>query len=235
MKRFWKSATTEETADGWTVLLDGRPVRTPAKRQVVLPHEAMAQEVATEWDAQTEQVDPATMPMTRSAATCLDRVAPELDAVRQTIAAYGETDLLCYRADHPEALIARQAQAWDPVLAWAASRYDANLNTGAGVMHISQPATATQALAEAVHAEDAWPLTALADLTTISGSLVLALAVRHGHVDARAAWTASRIDEDWNIEQWGEDHDAAQQAARREADFLHAARVLGMLNDEPVP
>ena len=230
MKRFWKEAEVAEQDSGWAVLLDGRPVRTPAKRQVIVPVRLMADQIAGEWAAQDDEVDPLSMPMMRTAATCLDRVEPELDAVHQTIAAYGETDLLCYRADHPEALVARQAASWDPLLSWAARHFGANLNTGAGVMHIPQPGDAIRVLSAAVAAEQAWTLTALADLTTISGSLVLALAVRHGEIPADEAWAVSRIDENWNIEKWGEDHDAAQQAARREADFLHAARVLDILS-----
>ena len=231
MKRFWKAARTEQTADGWTVLLDERPVRTPAKRQVIVPSAGIAERIAAEWDAQDGEVQPLSMPMTRTAATCLDRVAPELEAIRDNLAAYGETDLLCYRADRPEGLVFRQQQAWDPVLDWVADRHGARLEVGAGVMHIAQPAPTLERLRAQVHAMPAWPLTAFADLVTISGSLVLALAVRDRHVDGSSAWAASRIDEQWNIEEWGEDHEAAQQAARREADFLHAAEVLALLSE----
>lgn len=230
MKRIWKEARAVALDGGWTVQLDGRPVRTPAKREVVVPTEEMAQQIAAEWDAQEEQVRPLSMPMTRAAATCLDRVAPEIDVVRDTIAAYGETDLLCYRADFPQPLVKRQAAGWDPVLDWAAARYGARLKVVAGVMHVAQDAGATGALALEVREMPAWPLTCLADLTTISGSLVLGLAVVAGHLEAEAAWHLSRIDEKWNIEQWGEDHEAAAQAARRHADFLHAAKVLKLLD-----
>ena len=231
MKRFWKAATAEPSDEGWSVLLDGRPVRTPAKRAVVVPTETIAQRIAAEWDAQDGEVQPLSMPMTRTAATCLDRVSPELDAVRDNLAAYGETDLLCYRADRPEGLVFRQQTAWDPVLDWAGHAHGARLATGAGVMHIAQPAPALARLRDQVDAMPAWPLTAFADLVTISGSLVLALAVRDGHVDAETAWQASRVDEQWNIDEWGEDYEAAQQTARREADFLHAADVLRLLGD----
>ena len=229
MKRFWKAATAEETDKGWAVLLDGRPVRTPAKREVIVPTADIAGRIAAEWDAQEAEVQPLSMPMTRTAATCLDRVAPELDAVRDNLATYGETDLLCYRAERPEGLVFRQQAVWDPVLDWADTAHGARLQVGAGVMHIAQPAPALGRLRAEVQSMLAWPLTAFADLVTISGSLVLALAVRDGHIDGAAAWHASRIDEQWNIEEWGEDHEAAQQAARREADFLHAAEVLSML------
>lgn len=229
MKRFWKKTSVEQAADGWAVLLDDRPVRTPAKAQVILPLEIMAREVAAEWDAQDEVVSPLTMPMTRTAATCLDRIAPEMAAVQQMVAAYGETDLLCYRSAHPQALADRQAYGWDPVLHWAKEVLAAPLKTGTGVMHVPQAPASITALSEIVSAQDSWTLTGLADLTTISGSLVLGLAVLHGHLSAPEAWSLSRIDETWNIEEWGEDDEAAKQAAMKEADFLHAARVLEMM------
>ncbi len=229
MKRFWKEAAVVEAPGGWTVHLDGRPVRTPAREEIVVPRRAMADEIASEWDAQESVVSPLSMPMTRTAATCLDRVAPDIEAIRETIAAYGETDLLCYRAEGPATLTERQAEAWDPLLDWAAQALDARLSVGAGVMHIAQPSPVVAALARPLRGLDAWEMTGMSELTTISGSLVLALAVHAGHLPAHKAWTLSRIDELWNIEQWGEDHEAAQQAARREADFLQAARVLELL------
>lgn len=235
MKRFWKSSTVEPFEDGHTILLDGRPVRTPAKRQIVVPSQTIAREIAAEWDAQEEQVAPLTMPMTRAASTCLDRVSPELGAVRDMIGAYGETDLLCYRADRPEALAARQRDGWDPVLEWVQDVFGVRPVLQVGVMHLSQPETVVAALRNAVADQSAWPLTALAELTTISGSLILALAVRHGHLTGDDAWRLSRIDEQWNIDQWGEDHEAAQQAARRRADFLHAAYLMALLEREDVP
>lgn len=229
MKRFWEEARAEECRDGWHVLLDMRPVRTPAGRAVVVPLRALAEEIVAEWEAQTEFVNPLSMPMTRYAATCLDRVAPELDTVAETIAAYGETDLLCYRADFPEALVSRQNAAWDPMLEWASETFDAKLNVGAGVMHIAQPPQAVAALRREVIAHASWSLTALADLVTISGSLVLGLAVARERLGSAEAWRMSRIDEQWNVDQWGEDHDAAEQAARRESDFQNAARLISMV------
>ena len=230
MKRFWKETSFELHPDGgWQVLLDGRPVRTPAKNAIAVPVQSMAEEIAAEWDAQTEEVDPRTMPMTRMAATCLDRVAPEMPAVAEMIAAYGETDLLCYRADTPAELISRQEIGWDPLLDWAAERFGARLNTGAGVMHIPQPPGAVRALSDCVQSETAWTLTALSELTTISGSLVLGLAVRWGWLGPEEGWALSRIDEQWNIDQWGEDEEAAELAARRRADFLLAARTIALI------
>lgn len=230
MKRFWKDVSVEESADGFAILLDGKPVKTPARRSCSVPVRAMADEIAAEWDAQEELVSPLKMPMTRVAATCLDRVAPELTAVQEMIIAYGGTDLLCYRATHPVELIARQTAGWDPVLAWAADAFGAQLNTGSGVMHIAQPPAAEDALGRQVREVDAWRLTGLSELVTISGSLVLGLAVLKKRLRPDEAWHLSRIDEQWNIDEWGEDFEAVELAAKREADFMQAARVLEMLS-----
>lgn len=229
MKRFWKETRAEEVEGGWGITLDARPVRTPARHAVVVPVRAIADEIASEWDAQEGKVDPRTMPMTRMAATCLDRVAPEMTTVADSVAAYGETDLLCYRADGPAELVQRQEIGWNPALDWVAERYGARLNVGAGVMHIPQPPSACASLRNAVTAEGAWGLTSLSELTTLSGSLVLGLAVRHGWLGAEEAWALSRIDEQWNIEQWGDDEVAAAQSAKRYADFMLAARTIALI------
>lgn len=229
MKRFWKAARVEQVEGGWLVRLDDRPVRTPARRLCVVPVAGMADGVAAEWDAQGERIDPLSMPLTRAASTCLDRVMPELDAVRRSVAGYGGTDLLCYRAPEPAELAERQARGWDPLLEWAAEALGARLAVGEGVMHIAQPPEAVEGLASEVRALDAWELTALSELTTLSGSLVLALAACHGRLEPAEAWRLSRIDEQWNIEQWGEDAEAARQTERREADFMAAAELLRLL------
>ncbi|MHA1109295.1 MAG: ATP12 family chaperone protein, partial [Alphaproteobacteria bacterium] len=218
MKRFWKSVETQATDGGWRVLLDSRPVNTPARRPCVVPVEAMASEIAREWDAQEGEVVALSMPMTRTAATCLDRVAPEIAAVAESVATYGAADLTCYRAGHPAGLVTRQKLGWDPLLAWSSEALDAPLSAHPGVIHVSQPAAAIEALAARVRRLDAWALTAVADLTTISGSLLIALAVLERRLEAPQAWRLARIDEDWNVEEWGEDADAAALAARREAD-----------------
>lgn len=229
MKRFWKTARAERVEGGWLVRLDSRPVRTPARRLCVVPLAAMADGIAAEWNAQGDRIDPLSMPLTRAASTCIDRVMPELDAVRGNVAGYGGTDLICYRAPEPAELARRQARGWDPVLEWAAEALGARLVIGEGVMHVAQPPEAVARLAAEVEALDAWELTALSELTTLTGSLVLALAVCHGRLEAEQAWRLSRIDEDWNIEEWGEDAEAAAQAARRKAEFISAAELLRLL------
>jgi chaperone required for assembly of F1-ATPase len=227
-KRFWTDAIPEPCDGGFTVRLDTRLVRTPLKTPLVLPTKAMADAIAAEWQAQTGKIDPATMPCTRAANSAIDKVAPQFDEVVEMLAAYGGTDLLCYRATGPDALIARQATAWNPLLDWAATALGAPLNTTAGVMHIPQPDSSLAALQAQVARLTAFQLAAFHDLVAISGSLLLALAVIHGRLSADEAWTLSRIDEDWQAELWGEDEDATALAALKRAAFLQADRFFAL-------
>jgi len=223
-KRFWQNASVEPCDGGFTVRLDARPVRTPAKAALVVPSLTMASAIAAEWQAQQGTIKPETMPVTRSANAALDKIAPQFAEVAGLIAAYGASDLLCYRATGPAGLVARQAAAWDPMLAWAAEALAAPLAVTAGVTPITQPAASLARLTAKVHACTPVELAALHDLVMISGSLVLGLAVTHGHADARTIWQLSRIDEDWQIEQWGQDHEAGESAALRRAALIHAER-----------
>ena len=221
-KRFWKEAQVVEEGTGFTVHLDGRPVRTPAKAPLIVPAKALAAEIAAEWDAQEGEIDPNTMPFTRSANAAIDKVRPQQAEVADMIADYGDSDLLCYRASTPEELAARQAAGWDPLLDWAAETLGARLTVAQGVMHVRQPAAALARLRDAVHAQGACPLTAFHDLVSLSGSLVLGLAVARHRLSAEEAWELSVIDETWQAEQWGDDDEAMAQAAIRRAAFLHA-------------
>lgn len=228
MKRFWKEVAAVAAAGGHELRLDGRTVRTPGGRPLRLPTRALAEAVAEEWRAVGERVRPQEMPLTRAANTVIDRVAADPAPVAAEISAYGESDLLCYRAAYPEGLAARQAAAWDPLLAWAREALGASLETVAGVMPCPQPPASLARLSAAVAAHDPWELVALHELVTLSGSLVLGLAVSHGHIAPEAAWEASRLDEQWNAEEWGEDAEAAAVAARRREEFLAAARLLAL-------
>jgi chaperone required for assembly of F1-ATPase len=225
-KRFWKESTVEACGGGFAVKLDGRGVKTPAKTPLVVPTEALARMIAAEWDAQDGAVRPETMPATRMANSALDKVAPQFDAVAAMLAEYGGTDLLCYRAPDPEALIARQAAAWDPLLDWAAETFGARLATGQGVMHVAQDADAVARLARPLTDASAFQLAALHDLIAISGSLVLALAVARGRLGAAEAFDLSRIDESWQAEQWGRDEEADALEAVRRTDLAFAAQFL---------
>lgn len=228
-KRFWKEATTAPADGGWQVLLDGRPVRTPAKAPLILPTQALAQALAAEWQAQEERIDPGTMPITRTANSALDKVAGQRAEVAAMLAEYGGSELLCYRAERPIELIARQASEWDPLLDWAEERYGARLVTVQGVMPIAQDAAALERLSAPVHAMDPFALAAFHDLVALSGSLVLALAVIEGRIEAQEAWRLSRLDEDWQIEQWGADEEAEAMARVKRAAFDDAARFWVLL------
>ena len=223
-KRFWKEALVDRVDGGYAVRLDGRPVKTPAKTPLVLPTEQMAQAVAAEWDAQTGKVRPETMPFTRAANAALDKVTPQFDEVVGLLAAYGETDLLCYRAIGPVELVARQAQAWDPLLDWVATAQGAPLLATAGVIHIAQPEPSLARLTARVAGLTPFQLTGFHDLVAISGSLVLALAVTDERLDAAEAWRLSRLDEHWQAELWGRDDEADASEAVRYAGFLQAER-----------
>ena len=228
-KRFWKEATVVEAEGGFTVLLDGRAVKTPAKAPLVVPTRAMAEAIAAEWQAQEKEVDPRTMPVTRSANAAIDKVTPQKAEVCQMLADYGGHDLLCYRAIGPQELVQRQAAAWDPILSWCDQQLAAPLASGQGVMHVEQPAQSLAKLADEIERLDSFEVAALHDLVTISGSLVLALAVLHRHLSSQTAWAHSRIDEEFQIEQWGHDEEAAAAALAKEQAFVNAALILEML------
>lgn len=227
-KRFWTAAEAEACDGGFTVRLDGRPVKTPAKAALVVPTQAMAQAIAAEWDAQTGEVKPATMPVTRAANSAIDKIIPQRNEVVEILAAYGQSDLLCYRATAPAALIARQAAGWDPVLDWAASVLGARLVVTAGVVHVAQPHDALERLTARVAGMTEFQLAGLHDLVAISGSLVLALAVTERRLTPDEAWALSRVDETWQIEQWGADEEAAELEAFRRVAFGEASRFYAL-------
>lgn len=225
-KRFWTETTVERVGDGWQVLLDGRPVRTPRKAAMILPTQDMAQAVAAEWDAQQGLINPLLMPMTRSANAAIDKVATQHAEVAAMLAAYAETDLLCHRADAPVELVDQQNKGWNPVLAWAETTYSAPLNVVTGILPAPQPDQSLATYARIVAGYPPFSLTALHDLVALSGSLLLALHVADGQMPPESAWQLSRIDEDWQIALWGEDEEAAEEAAIKRAAFLHAASFL---------
>ena len=225
-KRFWKTTTTKQTDTGFTVLLDDRSIKTPAKTALNLPTQALADAVAEEWDAQIEKVDPNTMPMTRSANAALDKVAHQRAAVADMLAEYGGTDLLCYRANSPAELVQMQATKWDPILGWAEQTFGVKMILGEGVMFVEQPAESLSILTERVHQFDPFELTGFHDLVAISGSLILGFAVTEGHLSAQEAWELSRVDEEWQIAQWGADDEAESMAKVKNIAYLDAYRFM---------
>ncbi|MBV9966399.1 MAG: ATPase [Alphaproteobacteria bacterium] len=231
MRRVYKKAAARPAEGGWGVALDGRPMRTPARHELVVPSTALAEAIAEEWDAQQDEVRPATMPLTRLAATAIDRTGAQRDLIVAEAAKYAGTDLVCYRAEHPPALIARQHAEWQPLIDWAMQRYDAALAVTSGVVPRPQSPATLNAFAAAVAAQDNFMLTALHTMTAACGSLVIALALLEGRLDAEAAFAVSQLDETFQIEAWGED---AEAAARRRAladDVAAASRFVHLLGE----
>jgi chaperone required for assembly of F1-ATPase len=226
MKRFYKQVAVTEALG---ITLDDRPVKTPAKQPLLLPNAALAEAIADEWRAQGEEINPHLMPFTGLANAAIDRVAPDLANFAAGLSAYGETELLCYRADEPFALVARQNQDWNPLLGWAQQRYDISFTLVRGVMHEPQPDETLSRLAEAVQTRGAFDLAALNPIVTISGSLVIALAVAEQALEPEAAFDAAHLDELWQAEQWGEDHFALEARALHRRDFLSGCRFLDLV------
>lgn len=229
-KRFYKQvAATATEGGGYTIALDGRPIRTPGKALLTAPTAALAEAIAEEWAAQEEEIVPATMPMMRLAATAIDRIGKQREAIVEQIAAYGGTDLLCYRAERPEELVARQAELWEPLLDWVAEARGARLAVTRGITHTAQDRGALDALRAAVEEQDDFRLAAVSQLTASTGSLVIALAVAARRVSAEEAVVASQLDETWQAEQWGHDREAAHRRETLAQEIVAAARFLDLL------
>ena len=229
MKRFWKDVRVTREGDAYGIALDTRPVRTPGRTPLAVPTPALAEAIADEWRAVDTDIDPRAMPLTGLSNAAIDRIAPDPRSFAQGLARYGESDLLCYRAELPEPLVERQRAAWDPLLDWARARYDVHFETVVGVMPTPQPRATLVRLGEAIGARTAFELAALSPIVSVTGSLVLALALLEGAADAETVWTAARIDDDWQVEMWGEDDLATQTTAAHRADYDAGVRLLGLL------
>jgi chaperone required for assembly of F1-ATPase len=228
-KRFYKDVTVGPAEGGYAILLDGKPVRTPRKLPLRVPTRELADAIAQEWAAQKERVDPRTMPLSKLAITAIDGVAAHMADVAAEIVKFAGSDLICYRAEAPEALSVLQASVWDPMLRWAESALGARFATAKGVMPVHQSHQALQSVAKAIEPFDAMALTALHVMTTLTGSAVLALAHAAGRLSAEEAWLAAHVDEDWQVSQWGVDVEAAERRARRWAEMQAASRFLRLL------
>jgi chaperone required for assembly of F1-ATPase len=236
--RFYKQASVGEAADGFAVLLDGRPVRTPARRALAAPVRPLALALAAEWEAQQDKVDPAVMPLTRLANSIIDGVVPSPGPVADEIEQYLRSDLLLYRAAEPVGLVESQRRHWDPVLDWARETLGACFVLAEGVVHVAQPDAAIAAVAAAIpkgagitsaDIAEAWRLGALSVVTTLTGSALLSLALAAGRLSVDEAWAAAHVDEDWNMSFWGRDELALQRRNYRFAEMQAAARVLEAL------
>lgn len=230
MKRFWKDVTVEGEAGGWGIKLDSRPVRTPARVALVVPTRALADAIAEEWRSIEGEIDPRAMPLTGLANAAIDRIAPERDTFAAGLARYAEADLACYRAEGPRALVQRQEESWDALLAWARRRYDVDFATTCRIVHVEQPGATVDRLTHAVAALDPFRLAGLSPLVTVGGSLVAALAVLEKAITPEAAWDAVSIDDRWQLEQWGADAEAEAALENRRSDFLAGALFLELLD-----
>ena len=232
MKRVYRTVAVATVQDGFSITLDGRPVRTPGRAALVLPGRALAEAVAAEWDAQQGKVNPASMPIMQCAATAIDRVAPNHAEVAQLTARYGETDLTCHRADHPQGLQDRQAAGWDPLLDWLADSRAIRLLPVAGLFAVRQDQDGLQRLERELAGLDAFRLAGISAATGCLGSVVLALALADGRLDADEAFRLSRIDEDWQAERWGLDAEEAARASRLAEEIRDLARFLSLLDGD---
>ena len=230
-KRFYKDVTVGKTDAGFELLLDGKPVKTPAKAKIVVAAEATAKLLAHEWDAQKEVINPVLMPVTRLANTAIDGIASDLDAVHEDILRFAGTDFLCYRAEGPTELVDLQSEKWDPVMTWAAKDVGARFILASGVIHQEQPKAAIEAFHKrlAIH-KDPLKLACLHTITTLTGSAILALAFAEKHLTVEDVWMLAHVDEDWQISQWGSDLEAEDRRAKRWVDMQAAAAVFESFN-----
>jgi chaperone required for assembly of F1-ATPase len=225
-KRFYKEVAIGEEGGRPTLLLDGKPVRTPGKAPLAVPTKALAEAIADEWRAQGERIDPRTMPLTKLANSAIDGIEGRAEAVIDDIVGHVGSDLLCYRATGPEGLLAEQAKHWDPVMAWATNVLEAPLKLAGGIVHVTQPEESLAKIRGRLEGLDAFALGALHVMTSLTGSALLALGVALGRLTPDEAWTAAHVDEDWQISQWGEDAEAKGRRAARRREFDAAARTL---------
>lgn len=230
-KRFWKDAIVVRKDGGFSVELDGRRIKTPAKSALVLPSRKMAEAVAAEWQAQEGKINPESMPVTKTANAAIDKVSVQHFEVAELLAAYGDSDLLCYRAESPVELVDREAAAWDPMLDWGAEVLDVRLEPRVGIVHKAQDAEMLARLSKRTHALDPFELAAFHDLVSLSGSLILGFAALHDARPIEELWDISRLDEVWQAEQWGRDDDAEALAEFKKQGFLHAKRMYDLVDD----
>jgi len=230
-KRFWKTVSVAETPDGFEIRLDNRSVKTPSKANLCMPTRMLAEAVAEEWEAQVENIQPETMPLTRAANSAIDKIMPQQAEVAALIADYGGTDLLCYRAAAPVELVARQAEAWDPVLKWSEEELGVALKTTTGIVYVPQPEKSIHTLNGLVHAMTPFQLAGFHDLVSITGSLIVGLAVSKKFLSVDELWFRARIDESWQEEQWGKDDEASETAELKRLSFHNAAKFHFLSSD----
>ncbi len=228
-KRFYERAAATEHDTGFGIELDGRPVKTPLKRLLTVPKKALAEAIAGEWNAQEDVIDPVLMPLTKHANSANDRIEGHRADVVDELAAFGASDLVCYRADGPDTLVARQAQHWDAVLRSIETAIGARFILVQGVMFQAQPPETLNLLRQQIDDHDAFTLAALHTVSNLTGSVLIALALVQGDVSEQAGWAAAHVDEDWQIEQWGSDEEAGKRRAARLSEYSAALRYVSLL------
>lgn len=229
-KRFYKKVEVSGEPPVLSVRLDGRAIKTPMKAELAVPVPALADALAHEWDNQAEEINPATMPLTRLCNTAIDRIAPDPQPVIDEMTEFAGSDLVCYRADAPEGLVGRQQAMWDPLLQFAHEELGARFVSVSGLMHQAQPETALEAISGYLKSQDAFALTAIHNITTLTGSCILAVAVHHDRLSGVEAWSAAHVDEDWQVEHWGEDDQGAARRAGNKREFDAALKMLSLLD-----
>lgn len=231
-KRFYKSVDVAGEVPSLSIQLDGRAIKTPSKASLAVPTAALANAVAAEWDGQGEHIDPATMPLTRLCNTAIDRIGDDPTNIIAELTDFAGSDLICYRADTPQGLVERQKAAWDPLLAFAEEKIGGQFLSVCGLMHQIQPAPALEAMNRYYLSQSAFSLTAMHNITTLTGSSIIAAAVQQGRLDGDQAWTAAHIDEDWQIEHWGTDDEAVTRRAGNRREFDAALQFLDLLRSD---
>ena len=227
-KRFWKNVHVVSSETGYLIKLDDKILKTPAKKQMLLPTEALAKKVASEWGKQVEEVDPTTMPFTKSSNAALDKVSEQFEEVSSLLGEYGDTDLLYYRADSPLELQKRQKTGWDPIVNWAENTFKVQINCGMGIVYIPQDAKLFSEINIKINSLSIFELTAFYDMVSITGSLILGLAIINGRLSAEEAYQLSRIDEQWQLEQWGEDEEAQVASNQKNIAILHSEEFFAL-------
>jgi chaperone required for assembly of F1-ATPase len=233
VKRFYRVAAHVPSRSAWQITLDGKPVRTPRRNLLIVDAAPLAEAIVAEWSAQGDKVEPRTMPLTGLSNAAVDHVAADRRAFAASLASYGESDLICYRAEGPDDLVRQQSTVWDPLVRWASHRFGAELSVTSGIAHVAQDRIAIERLAAALEAMNDFQLAALQPLVTISGSLVIALAIADGKISADEAFDAGHLDELYQAEKWGDDAEALAARLGRKIAFNAAARMLTLLRLSP--
>lgn len=233
-KRFYKEASVGEGEGKYHLLLDGRSARTPGKNPLAVTNPAFADGIAAEWNLQKEHINPAAMPYTRLANSAIDGVTIALEAVADEIAAFAKTDLLFYRAGHPEELVALQQQHWDPLLRHFEQQYQIRFRLAEGLMYIEQPTESVDGIVRLIasYKQDPLKLAGLQVMTSLAGSVLVALAAASNVLSVDAAWQAAHVDEDWNISQWGTDEEAQTRRVFRRGEFEVAHMAASFLSNQ---